>query len=140
VRYNAAKSLSKVGSDARPGTGALIDALKDSYPGIRYYAAKTLSKLKLKGEDGQAAVPGLIDALKDSNPRTRYYAAKCLKDIGPDARGAAAALSQASQDPDKDVRETAASALKSWSARNSRRPKHRGPPICDFRFLRPTQF
>jgi len=112
VRYNAAKSLSRVGSDARQATGALIDALKDSHPGTRYYAAKTLAKLKLKGEDGQDAVPGLIGTLKDSNPRTRYYAAKCLKDIGPEAKQATAALMEASRDANKDVRQAAAGALK----------------------------
>jgi HEAT repeat protein len=112
VRFNAAKALAKIGPDAKPASRGLVRTLADDNPETRYYSAKALSKSGIEKAAAPEAVPHLIRVLKDDNPRSRYYAAKCLREVGSDARDAYAPLQQATKDPNKDVRNAAASALK----------------------------
>jgi HEAT repeat protein len=112
TRYYAAKSLAEIGPDAEPAKPALAATLADEDPDTRYYVAKALSKVDLDADDAPAVVPGLTKLLKDANPKTRYYAAKCLRELGPAGSAAAPALNDAARDPDREVREAAAAALK----------------------------
>jgi HEAT repeat protein len=117
VRHYAAKTLAEVGIDARPATDALVDDLADPDPETRYYVVKALSKVELD-KSHAGAVPALVKTLKDENPKTRYYSAKVLKGMGPAAIAAAPALREAINDTDKDVKETAAIALKKITKTN----------------------
>ena len=94
--------------DQEPG---LIAALGERDPDVRYYVVKALSKIDLDPEHA-GAVPGLVKLLKDDNPKVRYYAAKSLKELGTTAKDAAPALKALANDPDKEARDMAASALR----------------------------
>jgi len=60
---------------------------------------------------GELAVPGLIEMLGSPDAKLRARAATTLWGLGPDARGALGALTQALRDSDVDVRRAAATAL-----------------------------
>lgn len=60
---------------------------------------------------GRAAVPRLVTALHSDDASTRRHAADVLSYIGADADGATDALAHALQDPDDQVRLSAAMAL-----------------------------
>jgi len=111
VRFHSAKALSEIGPDAQSAGPSIISALPTADADCRYYLVKTLSKLDLNSEHAPA-VPALINALRDENSKTRYYAVKCLKDIGPAAGASASTLRTLASDPDAEVRDAAASALK----------------------------
>ncbi len=58
----------------------LIEALKDSDPGVRW---RSIYALKNIGADAKAAVPLLITALNDSNEEVREQVVQALKKIAP---------------------------------------------------------
>jgi hypothetical protein len=103
VRDQAASALGKIGPDAVP---ELVTALKNSDSNVRITAALAL------GQIGPDAVSALATALKDSDRGVRYYAALALGAIGPDAGDAVPALTALISDPNVDVRESAATAIK----------------------------
>lgn len=117
VRFHVAKALAEVGVEATSAAPTMIAALRNVDPDCRYYLVKALSKLDL-GPSYVSAVPGLIQTLADENSKSRYYAAKCLKEIGPAAHAAATPLRNLSSDPDPEVRDAAASALKKVSKKS----------------------
>ena len=83
VREAAATAVGRLESaDMLYAIPALIDRLKDDYPGARAAAADTLFRL---GKDASEAVPALRDAVLDEkNERTtRIQAAQTLGKIGP---------------------------------------------------------
>jgi HEAT repeat protein len=117
VRFHSAKALAEVGPDAKPATDQLIAALAEVDADTRYYVVKALDKVHLDAAHA-AVAPTLVRALTDNNARTRYYAVKCLKELGPAAAPAAGPLRTLTNDPDKDVREAAAAALKRVTKKN----------------------
>ena len=87
---------------------SLVTTLKeDKDPNMRYWAAESLGKF---GPEARSAVPELIAALKDENKMVRLGAAYALGAIG--STDAVAALQEAGKDPEKEVRDAAATALK----------------------------
>src|SRR5262245_11002688 len=87
---------------------SLVTTLKeDKDPNMRYWAAESLGKF---GPEARSAVPDLITALKDENKMVRMGAAYALGSIG--SADAATALQEAGKDPEKEVRDAAATALK----------------------------
>jgi HEAT repeat protein len=87
---------------------ALVKTLKeDKDPNMRYWAAESLGKF---GPEARSAVPDLIEALKDDSKMVRMGVAYALGEIG--GADATAALQEATKDPEKEVRDAAASALK----------------------------
>jgi HEAT repeat protein len=120
VRRGAAFALGKVGGDAGPGTGQVIDALThsvaDKDPGVRDCAASGLGDvLTALGEQGPAywakVGSALQTALKDGEPRVRRSAAYALGAFGPAAAPARDDLIAATADPSAIVRQNAAYAL-----------------------------
>jgi HEAT repeat protein len=97
------KALEKIGFDSKVAIPELIEALK--YDDLRAYAAKALLEV------GPAAVPELIRALEGDYGPVREYAAYILGKMGPKAREAVPALTEALWDKDKRVRGTAQKAL-----------------------------
>lgn len=83
VRYWAAVGLVALGPDARPASGALVQALSDPAPNVRLAAAEALCNL---GHE-QDALPVLVEGLEDDDGWVRLHAAIVLQHIGQPARG-----------------------------------------------------
>src|SRR5712692_10902377 len=66
VRFEAAKSLGELGSNAEKAAPALTEALNDPEAKVRHAAARSLGKI---GPGGKEAIPGLTKALKDTDAR-----------------------------------------------------------------------
>jgi HEAT repeat protein len=74
VRWSSAEVLGEIGTEA--AVSALVKALNDQEPEVRYYAARALGKIGT-----EAAVPGLVQALNDESFQVRSDAAKALGKI-----------------------------------------------------------
>lgn len=116
VRYDAARSLKKIGVKAEPAIKPLIAALKDGgaptefniqYMGplVRDAASDALVRI------GRPAVPPLIEALNHKNPSTRAMAAMTLGKLGPRAKNSFAALTKKLDDPENWVRSNVVCAM-----------------------------
>jgi len=134
VRIQAAVALGRIGPEAKEAVPALFEALKDpmvreagkdalerigvdsneaipilietlQHKDMRTYAAEGLLRI------GPDAVPELIRALKGEYGPVREYAAWILGKMGPNAKEAIPALTDALWDKDKFVRGSAQKAL-----------------------------
>jgi HEAT repeat protein len=76
TRQSARESLAEIG---KPAVAALIEALTDSSPNLRWEAAKTLTEI-----GNPAAAPALVQALEDEESAVRWLAAKGLIAMGED--------------------------------------------------------
>jgi len=86
-----------------------VEALKSPDAKLRKTAVKKLANV---GAANPAAVPALAGALKDRDAGVRAEAALGLLRVGPDAKGAAAALQEAARkDTNPTVRAHAGKAL-----------------------------
>lgn len=79
--------------------------LKNENEPLRLYAARALAEMGLE------ALPALVEALGHKEAPVRYWAATGLGNIGPNAKQAIPALSQALEDASASVRTSAALAL-----------------------------
>jgi len=110
VRRAAARSLGRLarneaGSPQRTVLPALTQALDAPDQRLRHGAAEAL------GWIGPPAVPELIRALSNDSPAVRRSAARSLGRLGPAAQTAETALTNAVNDPDDSVGQTAYRAL-----------------------------
>jgi HEAT repeat protein len=120
VRLQAAKALEKMGRNAEDAIPALTNALHDADEDVRIVAGRALRKIKPveepreKKEPAPAAkgVEELIKKLKDPDEVVRIKAARALGKMGPEAKTAVPALTEAGKDADEDVRAAAERALK----------------------------
>lgn len=104
TRSCSAFALGRIGPDAKAAVPALEEALKDTDTSVGYSAAEALANL--------SAVSPLIEALKNGTSRERHFAAFGLGCIGPGAKAAVPALTDALNDKDESVRYAAVVALK----------------------------
>ena len=88
---------------------AFLDLLKSTNSEVREAVFSAVSNRLGKGDGDQA--PVFLSILGDSNPRVREKALSALGRIGPGASDAATAISNASHDPNLDVRIAAAWAM-----------------------------
>ncbi len=104
--------LHSAGSEAKAAIPALREALKDSDPQVRTWAAVALTKNQAYDK---AAVPVLIQALQDENPMLRQVVCLSLGVIpydDSDKESVVPALAEtAGRDVDEGVRQAARSAL-----------------------------
>ncbi len=105
LRLEAARSLGRLGLDARAALPALVEALKGDDPAGRRAAADAL------GQIGTEALPVLTRLLGNADARLREGAARALGEMGLPARSALAALMRLVKDPDPVVRTQVALAL-----------------------------
>lgn len=108
VAVAAARTLSRFGPAAEPAIPALLQAMHDIDPEVRWNAIRTLGKI---GPLAKRTVPELIAATKDSDSLVREHAAESLGDIGPEAREAVPALIALLDDPVARVRRDAVRSL-----------------------------
>jgi HEAT repeats len=106
VRLVAAARLRQLGSASAPAAKELTVALGDSKSEVAEAAAEALIRI------GRPAVEPLAGQLSSGNVSARKLALACLAKIGPPAKSAAAQIEKCKQDPDPQVRELAAAALK----------------------------
>src|SRR5690606_14273128 len=97
-----------LGVHAKDALPELKQALSDSSPSVRGYAARALGQLGVHAQD---ALPELKEALSDSSPSVRGYAARALGQLGVHAQDALPELKKALSDSDARVRVNAARAL-----------------------------
>lgn len=76
VRYLAAWTLSKMGSEAKIAVPALIEALKDEEGEVRCLAAKILSRM---GDEIEIPISTLIEALGDNEKYVYRFALRTLE-------------------------------------------------------------
>jgi HEAT repeat protein len=92
-RLSAAQALAERGPESEEAAGVLLQAaLNDADPVVRLQAAVALFRI-----DGrvQVVLPLLVRALSDPSDAVCWYAADCLRQIGPPAKEAAAAVREA---------------------------------------------
>ena len=108
VRRYAAFALSLFGRTAEPAVPKLIERLED--PHMAYMAARALGAI---GKPAKPSIPHLIAALRKDRSLTRMAFTDALAKFGADAKDAVPDLLPLAQDPDADVRKSAAAALQS---------------------------
>jgi HEAT repeat protein len=103
VRVQGALALAELGPSAGEAGPALVKALADIDPEVRYAAVFALGAIR---PEGRAVIDGLAQALGDPDWFVRFTAALSLERFGPRAKGAEPALVQAlhPSDPVKDFR------------------------------------
>ena len=109
VRYMAASALGEFGSLAVSAVPKLKDALEDESVMVRLDAAAALCRIDVERSEKPLAI--LIDALLDEDATTRRLAAHKLGIVGPTADRSLDALEQATEDPDKLLRDAAIKAI-----------------------------
>jgi HEAT repeat protein len=82
VRYWAVVAISALGDEAEPTKGALIKALADENPVVRFAAAGALCKLDLC----EKALPVLADGLEEKRETIVLHAAREIQSIGSKAQ------------------------------------------------------
>ncbi len=110
ARWNAARTIGKIGPNAVSAVQDLIDEMDDPEDTIREHAAEAI------GDIGPVAaelgVPALRKVLTDRYVKVRRDAVRSLGYIGADARPAAEDMLRLLKDPEPIVREAAEKALK----------------------------
>jgi HEAT repeat protein len=107
VRWGAARTLGKIGPDAKPATDALIKALKDENGTLREHAAEALGEI-----GAEVAVPDLTALLDDPDPRVRRDSVRSLGQLGAAAKPAIPKIQKLLQDAELPVRQAAEVALR----------------------------
>lgn len=134
-KWTRARAVRLLGELRVPASVTVVlQALEDRDPDVRNVAARALGRMKLQATDealvallgrhdqavsariaamcieiGARTAPLLIRTLREGAPRARFWAARILGEIRES--GAVAALGEALQDPEADVRSASARAL-----------------------------
>src|SRR5208282_3852817 len=109
ARLAAVGALEMMGQAARPAVPALVRALGDPSPFMRWAAARTLGKLG--PIDVSVTVPALVRLLCDRDFDVVLAGATALARYGPAAKDAVPALARAIATSDAEARVAAIQAL-----------------------------
>jgi HEAT repeat protein len=109
TRWNAARTLGKIGPVGVDAVPNLVAALQDEIDTVREHAAEALGDI---GPTAAAAVADLVAVLDDPAVRVRRDAVRSLGQIGPAARVAIPEMKALLEDPEAIVREAAETAIK----------------------------
>ncbi len=110
ARWNAARTIGKIGPDAISAVPDLIDELDDPEDTLREHAAEAIGDIGAVA--AELGVPALRKVLTDRYVKVRRDAVRSLGYIGGDARPAAEDMLPLLKDPEAIVREAAEKALK----------------------------
>lgn len=108
IRWNAARTLGKIGPPAKEAMPNLSAALEDSDPLVREHAAEALGDI---GPQAKEAIPALVKVLKDPDARVRRDAVRSLGQMGAAAKSALESIRPLLQDKDEKVRKAARTSL-----------------------------
>jgi HEAT repeat protein len=109
IRWNAARTIGKIGPDAAGAVDALIECLGDSEWKVREHCAEAIGELGAgAAEDG---VPALTHCLSDPVSRVRRDAVRSLGHFGLAAKTAVPQIEPLLNDDEEIVREAAKTAL-----------------------------
>lgn len=109
ARWNAIRTIGKIGPDAISSLPDLIAALDDEEDTIREHSAEAIGDIgPTTAEEG---VPALIPMLKDPATRVRRDAVRSLGYIGEASRVAVPQIIELIDDPEEIVRDAAKTAL-----------------------------
>jgi HEAT repeat protein len=100
VRWNAARTLGKIGEPALSALPAIVKQLGDPEPQVREHAAEAIGDI---GPKAAAAIPDLVKALKDPDTMVRKDAVRALGQMGPAAKSVIADVSALKKDKEKIV-------------------------------------
>jgi HEAT repeat protein len=106
-RWEAIRTLGKIGRDSKPAVPILIGALKDNDELVREHAAEALGDI-----GAPEAIPHLTRALGDEAGRVRRDAVRSLGLFGPAAKSALPEAEKLLKDSEPLVREAARAALR----------------------------
>jgi HEAT repeat protein len=118
ARRGAMDVLEALGPAAAVAAPALVKALGDSDPFIRWAAARTMGKISPVA--AVTAVPGLAGLLADLDLDVRLAAATALERYGPAAKGALPELTRAMRASDAELRTAAIGAVGAVGANEGR--------------------
>jgi HEAT repeat protein len=123
VRWNAARTIGKIGPDALSALPALIDMTRDAEPNVREHAAEAIGDI---GPTATAGIPALVTVLNDDFVKVRRDAVRSLGWMGPAAKDAVLEMVKLLNDPEQLVRDAARKAVESVDA--SALPKEEPKP------------
>lgn len=110
ARWNAARTLGKIGPDAVSTVPVLIEMTHDQDATIREHSAEAIGDIgPVVGDD---AIEALIKSMSDPATKVRRDAVRSLGYIGPKAKEAVPTIKKLTEDPEEIVRQAAANALK----------------------------
>ena len=108
ARWNAARTIGKIGPPAVETVPILIEMTKDKEATVRGNAAEAIGDI---GPKAAAGVPALIDVLDDPAHRVRHHAVRSLGYIGKGAKESVPHIRPLLDDPEPSVKEEAVKAL-----------------------------
>ena len=109
TRWNAARTLGKLGPAGVSAVPALVASLKDEAATVREHSAEALGDI---GPPAGDAVAGLVAVLNDPAPRVRRDAVRSLGQIGEPARTAVPQIKTLLNDKEAIVQEAARNTLR----------------------------
>jgi len=104
----SAFALGRIGDEAISALPALIQALEDKDPEMRFDAINAITAIR---KDPETTLPLLINLLSDDDQFVRTYAAHCLGQYGQQAKDAVSKLGEAAFDRSEFVSKSAMKAL-----------------------------
>jgi HEAT repeat protein len=108
IRWNAVRTLGKIGAGAVEAIPVLVEQLKNPIPSIREHAAEALGDL---GPAARETAESLLPLLSDTVTKVRRDAARSLGQIQAPPELAGEPLKELLTDPEQIVREAAHKAL-----------------------------
>ncbi len=115
-KYSAVNAVGKIGPEAREAIPLLVETIRQTRNhDKRLLLACNYALLAM----GKEIVPGMISLLKDDDWEMRRGAAWILGKVGPEAKDAVPALTEALHDSNPEVRTRAAEALKKVKGGNA---------------------
>src|SRR5262249_52237760 len=107
TRWEAIRTLGKIGPDSKPAVPNLISGVTDRDDYVSEHAAEALGEI-----GAPEAVPYLTRALSDPSPRVRRDAVRSLGQLGAAAKSAVGEVEKLVTDPNDAVREAAKKSLR----------------------------
>lgn len=127
VRWNAARTLGKIGFLAAGSVPTLIEFLPDPEPTIREHCAEALGDIGPSA--AERGIPALLPLLKDPNTRVRRDTVRSLGQLGPAARETIPQIQELAKDPEAIVREAVEVAVRRLEGTEEQAPA--GPAGSD---------
>ncbi|MFG0335192.1 MAG: HEAT repeat domain-containing protein [Maioricimonas sp. JB049] len=108
TRWNAARTLGKLGPRGVQAVEVLVRCLKDEASTVREHSAEALGDI---GPPAVTTVPDLVSVLDDPATRVRRDAVRSLGQVGPEAKAAVPQIVPLLDDPEQMVRDATAKTL-----------------------------